>query len=271
MIDIILNNFDLDQIANSGQCFRMNKVTEHLYRLIANNRVLEIENLGNSEFRFYCDEDDLVNIWHDYFDLSTNYQFFIDSIDNNDSFLINAAKYGSGIRILKQDPWETLISFIISQRKNIPAIKKSIELLSKKYGYEIGENSYSFPSIQSLANTSVQELDTCSLGYRSKYILSTARSIDNGDIDLSKIGTLNDNDLLKSLMSLYGVGIKVANCVMLFAYHRISSFPIDVWISRILKNEYNDNFDLNKYDGYAGVIQQYMFYYAQNSNLYKNN
>ena len=269
MINIVLSNFDLYQIANSGQCFRMNKSGDSSYTLIAQNRVLEIEKLGNSMFRFYCDEDDFSKIWYDYFDLGEDYSRFINSIDKNDSFLVKAADYGSGIRILKQDPWETLITFIISQRKNIPAIKKSVELLSKNYGTEIGDNLFSFPTPEKIASLNIDLLNKCSLGYRSPYVLKAAQTVSNGDVDLQALCSNDDEKLFEVLNSFYGVGKKVANCIMLFAYHRIAAFPIDVWISRILEKEYNNNFDTNKYDGFAGVIQQYMFYYAQNSDEYK--
>lgn len=269
MINIVLSNFDLFQIANSGQCFRMNKSSDSSYTLIAQNRVLEIEKLGNSMFRFYCDEDDFSKIWYDYFDLGEDYSRFINSIDKNDSFLVKAADYGSGIRILKQDPWETLITFIISQRKNIPAIKKSVELLSKNYGTEIGDNLFSFPTPEKIASLNIDLLNQCSLGYRSPYVLKAAQTISNGEIDLHTLYSNDDDKLFETLTSFYGVGKKVANCIMLFAYHRIAAFPIDVWISRILEKEYNNSFDTTKYNGFAGVIQQYMFYYAQNSDDYK--
>lgn len=269
MLDLILGNFDLDQIANSGQCFRMNKISDNHYLIVAFNRTLEIEYMGNSYFRFYCNNDDITNIWYEYFDINTDYNKFILSIDKNDIFLQKAAQMGSGIRILKQDPWETLITFIISQRKNITAIKKSVESLCKKYGKEINDNIFSFPTPEALASSTIEELNSCSLGYRSQYILNTALDVVNNNIDLHYLNKLDDSALLSQLMTLDGVGPKVANCIMLFAYHRIAAFPIDVWITRILEKEYNNNFNINQYKGYAGVLQQYMFYYAQNSSEYK--
>lgn len=263
MLDLILNNFDLYQIANSGQCFRMHEIHQNVYQTIAFNRILNIEALGNSVFRFYCDEDEFYQLWYEYFDLGTDYSEFIEKISSDDHYLTKAANYASGIRILKQEPWETLVSFIISQRKNIPAIKKSVELLCQKYGQEIGDNIFSFPTASTLSKLSIEELNMCSLGYRSKYIFNTAQSIDNGILRLNDLYHQSDMDILEKLCTLSGVGNKVANCIMLFAYHRINAFPIDVWIERVLKDEYNNQFNLLQYDGFAGVIQQYMFYYAQ--------
>lgn len=269
MLDLVFNNFDLHQIAHSGQCFRMTHLYHELYQVIARNRVLHIEHLSNSSFRFYCSEEEFDYFWYDYFDLGSDYAQYIKSIPAKDVFLTKAAALASGVRILQQDPWETLISFIISQRKNIPAIQRSIELLCQQFGEEIDEGIYSFPSPESLSLASIEALNACSLGYRSKYISHTAKAIASGEVDLQSLQSLEDAQLLESLCRLSGVGVKVASCVMLFAYHRIAAFPIDVWIARILQREYDNAFDTKQYAGFAGVIQQYMFYYAQHSEEYK--
>ena len=183
------------------------------------------------------------------------------------NFLRSAIQYGHGIRILKQDPWETLVSFIISQRKSIPAIRTSIEKLSCLCGNKIETaqgDFYSFPIASEVAKLSEAELASCSLGYRGKYISQLAKNVANESLDLYAIGDLEDNELLDFLLGIYGVGIKVARCTMLFGYHRLDSFPEDVWIKRALEHAYPEGFPYERYKGYNGVLQQYIFYYMRN-------
>ncbi len=261
MIKISNEYFDIKKIADSGQCFRINKEGNHWLNVA-----------GDKAIRIYdndldCSKDDFNAFWKPYFDLETDYSVFRDKIPKKDKFLSKAADFSKGIRILRQDPWEMLISFIISQRKNIPAIKSSIEAICSIYGKPLdisdGKTVFSFPSVSSLASATEEKLKSCGLGYRVPYIISAARMVDNGELDLEKIASYSDDNLLKELMSVKGVGTKVANCVSLFGYHRINAFPIDVWISRVLEKQYNNEFPLARYNGFAGVIQQYMFYYAR--------
>ncbi|MBO6134000.1 MAG: DNA-3-methyladenine glycosylase 2 family protein [Lachnospiraceae bacterium] len=259
-----LENFDLDSIAESGQCFRMNRDKDGTYKIVAYGKVLSARDLGEGEFSFDCEEGEFNEVWKDYFDLEENYKKYIDSIPDTDEFLMKAAEVGGGIRILRQEPFETLISFIISQRKSIPAIKKSVESLCSLCGEPLEGGFYAFPRAEDLIGLSIDELNSCSLGYRSQYVHSAAQMVGGGEIDLERIGEMNDEDLLMELKSIKGVGTKVANCVMLFAYHRIGSFPIDVWIKRVIDEIYEGEFPLERYEGFAGVIQQYMFYYGRN-------
>lgn len=262
MLDIVLYQFDLEKIANSGQCFRIEKIEENSFLLIALQKVLHIEYLGSNYYRFYCNEDDFYSTWYEYFDLGTDYTEYSTAIDDKDTFLKAVANTASGIRILKQDPWEMIVSFIISQRKSIPAIKKCIQALCELCGTEIDDHIFTFPTPEKVAQLSIEELNSCGLGYRSKYILNTAQKIINEHIDLYSFASLSDEDLLEQLQRFSGVGVKVANCIMLFAYHRISAFPVDVWIQRILDKEYNGAFPIERYKGFAGILQQYMFYHA---------
>ena len=170
--------------------------------------------------------------------------------------------------MLRQDPWEMLVSFIISQRKNIPAIKYCIEAICSRYGEPIecaGETQFSFPSPHRLASLEESHFLACSLGYRAKYVLSAARQIASGALDLSAIATLDDEALFSALLSVSGVGEKVANCVMLFGYHRLARFPRDVWINRMEAREYGGAFPLERYLDSAGALQQYLFYYVRSA------
>ncbi len=230
---------------------------------IAKNRLLEIRHVAGDEFEFDCSESEFNDIWVDYFDLKTDYGSFISSIPKDDSFLRKASDYGSGIRILKQEPFETVITFIISQRKSIPAIRTSVEKICRLCGNEIRDGFYSFPDAKALSEVSDKDLAECSLGYRMDYVRSAAQSVYHGLVDLEKLKCLSDEDLFQELSSLRGVGKKVANCVMLFAYHRIGAFPVDVWMERVIEEEYGGHFPLERYEGYAGIMQQYMFYYRR--------
>ena len=265
---------DMRKIALSGQIFRFNEISEGSFRLIANDRLLNIytigeKSLGNEKYFVYeldCDEKEYQSFWKNYFDMDTNYEYFARSIPREDEFLTKGAKFSRGIRILRQDKWEMLISFIISQRKNIPAIKSSIEKLSKQFGEKketlSGIEYYAFPTAKQIANADIDKLNACSLGYRAGYILDTARKVYEG-MDLDSFDNLADDKLIEKLKEFNGVGVKVANCTALFGYHRIATFPIDVWIQRVIDERYNGNFPINKYSGFAGVIQQYMFFYGR--------
>ena len=273
---------DMKKIADSGQIFRFN-VYDDEFSLVAGDKLLFIKEDKNG-YILSCSEKEFNEFWLDYFDLRLDYGDFEKNIPETDVFLKDAAKYSYGIRILNQDKWEMLISFIISQRKSIPAIKSSIEKLAKVYGKKIDmkipefiknidadTEFYTFPTPKELANADIEALNACSLGYRSPYIEASAKAVYRKDIDLNAIDSLDDEELLGALMSLKGVGIKVANCVALFGYHRIATFPIDVWIKRMIDEHYDGEFPLELYKGYAGVIQQYIFYYGRESAKHSSN
>ncbi len=236
---------------------------ENKARVIAHGKVLYLTDEGNGDISLSCTEKEYRDIWHGYFDLGSDYEGYIKAIDPYDSCLKKAASFGSGIRILRQEPFETLISFIISQRKNIPAIQSSVEKLCRICGDRIKDDEFAFPSPEAIASLSERELTECSLGYRAPYVREAARRISMGEKNLEALGSLSDEELFDELVSFYGVGKKVANCVMLFAYHRIGAFPVDVWIKRIEDEHYNGHFPVEKYPGFAGIMQQYMFFYAR--------
>ena len=248
-------DFDIRKIADSGQTFRIVEESPGIWRTIASGKVLRID-----EAAPHIPE----GFWSDYFDLQTDYSLYRDAIPGNDEFLISAAKAGEGIRILRQDPWEMLITFIISQRKNIPAIRSAVEALCRLCGSEIeGEDIRAFPSPEQLGRASEEELKACSLGYRVPYIIKSARMVAEGAVDLEACRELSDEELFEVLLKFPGVGPKVANCVSLFGYYRIAAFPVDVWIARIIDQQYGGDFPFHLYEGFGGVIQQYMFYYGR--------
>ncbi len=263
------NNFNIKQIAESGQCFRMNQIEENRYILLALGHCLILEQKAEDLVELSCSEREYEELWRDYFDLDYDYSQVIGEIEKGkDEFLKEAVAYGHGIRILKQDFFETMISFIISQNKNIPAIKNSIEALCRHYGEEqycagTGITYYTFPSPEALAAASTKELRNMSVGYRDAYILSAAKAITEGQLCLEKIKSYSYEEAKKALLSIHGIGEKVANCICLYGLHHIEVFPVDVWVKRILSEIYQDQFHSEQYEGKMGIVQQYMFYYMR--------
>ncbi len=262
-------NFNIRQIAESGQCFRLNRLEENRYSLIACGRYLELVQTGEEEVELDCGEEEYEGLWKNYFDLDYDYQHIVTELtEGTDSFLRSAAEYGRGIRILRQDFFEMLITFIISQNKNIPSIKSTVEAISRKYGTLIvtgtGQSHYAFPSPEQLARAAREELRELKAGYRDEYILRAAQAVAGGELDPCSIRESSYQEAFQKLLGLHGVGEKVANCICLYGLHHIEVFPVDVWIKRILKEVYQGSFNPGLYDGYAGIVQQYMFYYMRN-------
>ena len=271
------DTIDLKKIADSGQCFRWKEVADSRFRVCAFGRVRYLTQEGEKSFTIDCDQEEYQTIWKDYLDIDTDYDGIIASIDRADDFLIRAGQAGRGIRILRQDPLETLITFIISQRKNIPAIKSCVEKLCHACGSFLGnydgEEIYSFPDLMGLSALSCQKcggdcctykragLDSCSLGYRMPYIQDTVSRLIMNPSLIEYLDQLDDKALYEELLGFKGVGKKVANCTALFGFHRLDFFPIDVWIKRVIDQKYGGSFDHTLYSPFAGVIQQYMFYY----------
>lgn len=263
-------NFNLQQIAESGQCFRMNRrMDENRYSLVAYGRYLELSQPEQNIVEFNCSEEDYRDIWSDYFDIGYDYGRVIRNLlESGDEFLRKAAEFGRGIRILRQEPFEMLISFVISQNKNIPSIKACIERICERYGNcrtdtATGVRYYTFPTPKQLAAAEKEELRSLKLGYRDEYILRAARAVEEGAIDLEALKNCSHEEAVNFLRSIHGVGEKVANCVSLYGLHHIEAFPVDVWIKKVLTEVYGGNFHGEKYNGYAGIVQQYMFYYIR--------
>lgn len=267
MITIQCKNFSVPQICMSGQCFRMEACDDNKYCLVAAGKYLEITQNGDN-VSFDCTQEDYDNIWKTYFDMETDYAEIIARIDADDTYLLSAAKYGNGIRILKQDLWEMIISFIISQQNNIKRIRKCIRLLCEKYGEQkISANGvayFDFPVPESLASAKIEDLYACNLGYRSRYIYETANSILHGDIDLNDLWQMDYRTAKEELLKLCGVGTKVADCICLFALHKTNAFPKDTHINKVLAAKYPDGFPFEKYGANSGILQQYIFYYDLN-------
>ncbi|MCR5327918.1 MAG: DNA-3-methyladenine glycosylase 2 family protein [Saccharofermentans sp.] len=276
MVTVKIPFLDILKVADSGQAFRIKVIDDTHIELVAFGRYLQIADVGDDTFAFSCDEEEFEVIWKPYLDLDRDYGKIVKSIDKNDEYLMAAAGFGRGIRILKQDVFETTISYIISQRRSIPSITTSVERISRLCGKKIKapkltapfvkplENEYyAFPAPEELANLPFKELENTGVGYRAPYIARAAEEFASGKLVPKSLSKLTDEDLYKALTSMYGVGTKVANCIMLFAFARTGRFPVDVWIQRIEDKYYNGHFDCTPYPDTAGIMQQFMFYYER--------
>lgn len=263
-IKVSIKQFNLRTIAESGQIFRMKMIDDATCELQQKDKYLLIKSLGNDMYELSCSKSEFDNFYYNYFDLKTNYDKYKKNIKKDDTFLLECIKYSKGLRILNQDPFEMLISFIISQRKSIPAIRTSIERLSKICGKKINTINgikYTFPNANDICKN-YNKLASCGLGYRLPYIIEASRKVAEKEINLDKFYKLNNVELMDELLQIKGVGKKVASCIMLFAYHRIDICPVDVWINRVIENKYNGSIP-KSYEKYQGIIQQYWFYYAK--------
>ncbi|MBQ7266330.1 MAG: DNA-3-methyladenine glycosylase 2 family protein [Firmicutes bacterium] len=263
-------DFDVAQTLECGQCFNFTP-TDTGYKIKAFSKVLNIS-IEKEGFILHTGEEEFKNTWYNYFDLDTDYGHIKEEICKNDAIMQEAVAFAPGIRILEQDRWECLLSFIISQNNNIPRIKKIINTLSEKYGKKQGVN-YFFPELDTLKYLKEEDFFALKTGFRAKYLYDCVQKINSGELDIYHTDTLSDTQLLTRLKTVKGVGDKVANCVMLFSMGRKSVFPVDVWVKRVMetlyfkgedtKKEDIENFAKEKWGAYAGVAQQYLFAMAR--------
>lgn len=261
------SGFGLAETFLCGQCFRWERSQNDVFYGIAGNRAAKIYTEENTICIESSDPDPLF--WQNYLDLSFDYEKIAESFSNDPTFL-PLIKAGKGIRILNQDLWETLVSFIISANNNIPRIKKIINKLCELYGEKIefdGKTFYGFPTPEILSSLSLSDLAEIKAGFRDKYILDAAKKVMSGDVDLDKIPKLNNKTAKAELMKINGVGPKVSDCILLFALGRRDVFPLDVWTKRILFEKFNvsekdmPKFIKEKFGKNAGILQQYLYYY----------
>lgn len=265
MITVELDNFSLREICQSGQCFRMRETEEkNTYELIAGDKYLKASQEG-SIVNFFCSDMEFICYWVPYFDIDVDYGKYIQTVNPRDSYLNAAVQCGSGIRILHQDLWEMIITFLISQQNNISRIRGCIERLCARYGEKMesdGTEYYSFPTPEQLSAATEADLRQLGMGYRARYIVETTRSILTGEVSLDRLYQIKYyRTARKELMKLSGVGEKVADCICLFALHHMDAFPIDTHIRQVLNEHYRRGFPNRRYRGMRGIMQQYIFYY----------
>ncbi len=260
------DDFDLEKIFECGQCFRWNRDAGGDYTGVAMGKAARIREAGGSIFISGTAED-FESVWYDYFDLAKNYSELRKSLCVDD-YMTMATEYGAGIRILNQDRWEALCSFIISQCNNIPRIKKIVETLCSLYGEPTvldGDVYYSFPDASRIALLEESDLAPLRSGYRAPYIIGAARAVDSGALDLDALSGATLEDASRALKTLNGVGDKVANCAILFSLRIEDAFPIDVWMKKAIKEHYGGKLDTSVFGGHSGLAQQYMFYYQRSN------
>ena len=275
-------SFELKDIFECGQCFRWNENEDGSYTGVINNGVLNVEKQGEKIIFTGMLDGDIKEVVRFYFDLDRNYEEIKMQLSNIDKYLKTSVEYGKGIRILNQDLWETIISFIISANNNIPRIKGIIERISKKYGTEIewnGKKYYTFPTPKQLEKATVEDLRGLGTGFRDIRIYETTQKVLSGEFNLKEVQNKDTLSAREELLTLSGVGPKVADCILLFStLKRFDVFPIDVWVRRVMNELYikNENetkvskkdimkIANEKFGDLEGLAQQYLFYWKRES------
>lgn len=272
-----VNDFTLSQILECGQCFHFDKLDEEVYEVVAFGRAVKMEQTDKVLRIYGSSMEDYEGIWKLYLDMDNDYGLIRQSVIKADGALKTAVDEKSGIHILNQDFFETLISFIVSQNKSIPQIKQCVKNISHRFGDEVigynGEAFYVFPDVQRLHDATEEELRECKVGFRAPYIKNATEAVYSGAVTKEKLDELDIAQARELLMTIKGVGEKVANCVLLFGLGRREAFPVDVWMKRIMEQMYFDGkdtkkqdieaFAVNKFGDLGGYAQQYLFDYAR--------
>lgn len=272
-INGISDDFVPKHIFECGQCFRFTKEDDGSYTIVAKNRVINVsENKDKIIIKNTTDEE-FSDVWYDYFDLGTDYNRIKETL-SDDIHLKNSTEFGKGIRILNQELFECIISFIISANNNIPRIQGIIERFSKEYGDKVSafnNTYYTFPELDRIKDSKREDLSFLRAGYRDSYLIDAFNKISSGEVSLDKIRTSTTEDARNELMKIKGIGNKVADCILLFGNGRKETFPVDVWVKRSVGSLYADEigklsiheFAKNKFSDLAGYAQQYLFYYMR--------
>lgn len=270
----IKNNFDLKSTITCGQIFRFIVEEDGSFTVIIKDRVINLKEDGDFIIVESNKEENLEKVIYDYFDLDRDYNLIETNILKCDKKLNDALIFSRGLKMIHQDPFETLIAYIISQNNRVPSIANSLNLLSLKYGEKINFNNkeyFLFPTYDKLKNISVEDFRKCKVGFRDKYLYEIIRNIENNNLDLNEINNMNSEDALNYLIKFKGIGNKVASCILLFAYQKFDVYPIDTWVKKFMKEDYNiegeeniRKFTYNTYKEYSGLAIQYMFNYKRN-------
>ena len=262
-------SFNLIISADCGQAFRFRTDEKGNTVGVAGNKAFK----GRVENGFLITETPETDdeFWKNYFDLNSSYLKMNESIlKRGDETVKKAITLAEGLHIFNQEPFETLISFIISQNNNIPRIRGIIERLCELYGEEIGEGLHSFPTPEALKGITAEELSPLKAGFRAKYIADAVRCVNEGKIKLEGLKTKSFEEAKEELKTVKGIGDKVASCVLLFGFHKLEAFPVDVWIKRTMESLYGD-LDYSRFGEYPGLAQQYLFYYSRYLKSIKEN
>mgnify|MGYP004474138571 FL=1 len=259
------DSFDLRQTLDCGQAFRFSSDENGVWSGVVKNRVVTLFEENKKIVIKDMSREEFENYFYEYFTFDIDYSKLKELL-SNDETLKKAISYSPGIRILKQEKFETVCSFIFSQNNNIPRIKGIINRFCENFGEKIDENNYSFPNVEKIASLTVEDLAPIRAGFRAKYIIDAAQKIKSGEVKLEKLETMDITDAREELMKIKGVGPKVAECVLLFSCKRLEAFPVDVWIKKVMLQLYPNGLpDCTK--GIEGIAQQYLFDYARSIKL----
>lgn len=245
-----------------GQSFRWRECGDGGFRGTAFGKTVTVRKDGEDIIIIGATAEDFENIWKIYFDFDTDYVSLRKELSEKHPVLSEAAKFAPGIHILRQEPFEALISFIISQNNNIKRIEGIVQRLCENFGEKLSDGSYAFPTAERLAQLTPDDLAPLRAGFRNRYILDAAQKVHSGQVDLEKCRTLPFSQAKAQLMTIVGVGEKVADCVLLYGLHRTEAFPMDVWMKRAMKILFPD-VTPDYFGEYAGVAQQYIFHYSR--------
>lgn len=254
-------DLDLAQTLDCGQSFRWVELDDGSFDGAAFGRHIRVKLEGGSLYLYNAKAED-YELWRRYFDLDLNYGKIRNDIAEIHPVLNKACEYAPGIRILQQEPYEALCTFIISQNNNIKRIKGIVQRLCESFGEQIDENSFAFPTAERMAQLSADDLAPLRAGFRNRYLIDAAQKVCSGEVNLEKCRTLDYELARKELMKITGVGVKVADCTLLFGLHRVEAFPIDVWMKKAMDKLFPD-MKADDFGEYAGIAQQYIFHYSR--------
>lgn len=262
---VITSDIDIAKTLDCGQAFRFSE-SDGVWRGVAMGRALSLTQEGNKITLFDVKEEEFNSLWRRYFDLDRDYEMIKSSVSSNE-ILKKATDFSDGIHILRQEPWEAVCSFIISANNNIPRIKGIISRLCENFGFKIADGLFTFPSAERIAALTLDDLAVIKSGFRAKYILDAAQKFSRNEIDVDALYTLPIDEARNKLMTIKGIGPKVADCALLFGWGRVECFPVDVWIRRAMNHFFGENGLPSEAVEYAGIVQQYLFYWARTTGL----
>ena len=264
-----IKNFDLENTITCGQIFRFAKENDNSFTIIISDRVINLRYDGTNLYVESNNEDNLEYVVCEYLDLYRDYDSIINAIKSMDSKLAKCLDDSIGLKMIKQNSLECIISYVISQNNSVRNIQNSLNLISEKYGKKVifrNKEYYLFPKLEKLVNITEEEFRECKVGFRDKYLVGIIKAINNKELDIDKIYSMNSSDAINYLISFKGIGMKVASCILLFAYQRFDVYPVDTWVKKFMLEDYGIEGEANirkfaseTYKEYCGLAIQYMF------------
>ena len=268
--------FKLEDTITCGQIFRFFKMKDGSFDVILKDRVINVYEKNNYLYASSNNEDDLESVVMNYFDLDNDYDKINEYLLSHDKKLESAVNFSKGLMMIKQDPFETIMEYIISANNSVPSIASALNNIALKYGKKVMFNDkeyYLFPQYKDLKDVKENDLRECKVGFRDKYLKAMIDKLNNNELDLDSFYNMDTKDALDKLMENIGIGPKVASCILLFAYQKYDVFPVDTWVKKVMKKEYNIEGEKNirafasiTYGKYSAVAIQYLFNYGRNSN-----